>query len=418
MANDRISPAFGDLNPVEEPEVGRVLDLRNTSATDIIRESARGVFKKDAFANTGALKGLVLRVEEPSALQQPNTWFSNVFGTEKPIPFKGVRVRIPEIHANLPEPSKIGPDAGESNKVIDLYPIYIAVNQDVNNQPVAPGDIVLVDYGNRENLTHPQYLGPVFQNTIQGGAAQCSAQSTFNDERKGSLGVSQPPGDLAFSEAKNPESQIPVSTISEPNSKSINTPSVKENISNAIEQGHIKRGETNKSGLPPMQSLETAYIRGKPQRQIELVELPFPEMTTKPGVFIAKEQLSNWTELVEAAKKDKIRIRLNSGFRSYDQQKYLFDNHRAGTPGFNLAARPGHSNHQSGIAFDIAGTRGGFSKTWKWLAKNGHLFGFINTGRFFSQPEPWHTEFLGVEHPRVIAEGKLSVRQKQQPFLA
>jgi LAS superfamily LD-carboxypeptidase LdcB len=57
--------------------------------------------------------------------------------------------------------------------------------------------------------------------------------------------------------------------------------------------------------------------------------------------------------------------------------------------GFNTAAPPGSSNHQNGIAFDIAVGGGSGDPIYDWLKKNAPARGFIRT----VNKEPWHWEF-------------------------
>lgn len=415
MANDRIQPAFGDLNPIEEPQIGRVLDTRNTSALDIVRESARNVFKKDAFANSGPLKGVVLRVEENPNDAPPNSWITNVYTNlfgERPPPLKSIKVRIPEIHASLPEPKNYGPNAGESHKIIDMYPTFVSANQEVSNQPVAAGDVVLVDFANRENLTHPTYLGPVFQAPQPGAVGQKNSQKEFSESKSNAFQATPPTGD-AIGQGKNPANHVPNTTAVETNKSSMNNPSSPQSQTRQNELDHDKRNLTG--GLPPMRAVEVAYRAGRPIGEIEPQLVPFPEFAARREVYIAQEFADAYYAMVNAAKGDGVRIRLRSGFRSFDQQKYYYDGfRRVGRPRFNQAARPGRSNHQNGIAFDINNHGNGFSDVYIWLAKNAHKFGFMNTGRFFRQKEAWHWEFLGVNNPRVLAEAKIPVRERQR----
>lgn len=103
---------------------------------------------------------------------------------------------------------------------------------------------------------------------------------------------------------------------------------------------------------------------------------------------------------------------VQSGYRSYSSQKTI---HKAKVralgkvKGEKLAARPGYSEHQTGLAVDFA-ARGvstlqvSFAKTkaGKWLATNAYRYGFVLrypsgktaiTGYSF---EPWHFRFVGV----------------------
>jgi hypothetical protein len=86
-----------------------------------------------------------------------------------------------------------------------------------------------------------------------------------------------------------------------------------------------------------------------------------------------------------AAAKDGVDLRIESGFRTTEEQRALFRAWRRGRG--NKAARPGKSNHQSGRALDIAvQTRGVF----EWLEANAATFRFKRTVR----GEPWHWEYV------------------------
>jgi D-alanyl-D-alanine carboxypeptidase len=103
-----------------------------------------------------------------------------------------------------------------------------------------------------------------------------------------------------------------------------------------------------------------------------------------------------------------------SGFRSYDSQVSTYNGwvDSLGQAEADLqSARPGHSEHQTGLAIDVgsvpaecsletcfAGTTQG-----QWLAGNGWRFGFIVRYPSDKTPvtgfsyEPWHMRFVGVE---------------------
>lgn len=99
---------------------------------------------------------------------------------------------------------------------------------------------------------------------------------------------------------------------------------------------------------------------------------------------------------------------LQSGFRSYELQKTLYDNYcnRDGKEEADrYSARPGHSEHQTGLCFDLNDITSEFGELpeGKWVAKNAHKYGFIIrypegkeniTGYMY---EPWHLRYLGVE---------------------
>lgn len=111
---------------------------------------------------------------------------------------------------------------------------------------------------------------------------------------------------------------------------------------------------------------------------------------------IALETFKPYMELMKAAKKDNLAISITSGFRTFAKQERLYLGWKNGEDGFNLAAKPGRSNHQNGIAFDI--NTGGFEgdPVYDWLKRNATKHGFIRT----VNKEHWHWEY----EPSLAAE--------------
>ena len=105
-------------------------------------------------------------------------------------------------------------------------------------------------------------------------------------------------------------------------------------------------------------------------------------------------------------------LTITSSYRSYTTQvsvykrwKALYGKKKADL----LSARPGYSEHQTGLAVDVAqkGTSCGLSacfgntKTGKWLAKNAWKYGYIvrypkgKTSVTGYDYEPWHLRYVG-----------------------
>ena len=125
-------------------------------------------------------------------------------------------------------------------------------------------------------------------------------------------------------------------------------------------------------------------------------------------------------------KKDAARLGLNiyisSGFRSYASQKSIY-NCYVSRDGKALAdtysARPGHSEHQTGLSIDLNTITRSFGRTkeGKWVAANCHKYGFIIrypegkshiTGYCF---EPWHLRYVGVDTATAIAQSGLCLEE-------
>lgn len=137
---------------------------------------------------------------------------------------------------------------------------------------------------------------------------------------------------------------------------------------------------------------------------------------------IKKEVYDSFLKMFEAAKKDKITLIINSAYRSEKEQKKTYnDILKNNTKEFTdkKAARPGHSEHQTGLALDLItyGANGdNFDKTdaFIWLQNNAHEYGFILrypkgkeylTGYTY---ESWHYRYVGVEVATAIHDNDIT----------
>ena len=129
-------------------------------------------------------------------------------------------------------------------------------------------------------------------------------------------------------------------------------------------------------------------------------------------------------ELFQAAQSEGIRLSTVSGYRSYSKQSLIYSR-KVGRTGSEaeadkLVARPGTSEHQLGLAMDLA-TRNSstlserFASTpeGQWVYANCQRFGFIVrylkgyedvTGYSY---EPWHIRYVGRENAEAIAASGL-----------
>lgn len=108
------------------------------------------------------------------------------------------------------------------------------------------------------------------------------------------------------------------------------------------------------------------------------------------------------------AKSIGLNIYLSSGFRSYSDQKYIYNNYVSydgNEKADTYSARAGHSEHQTGFAFDVNDISNAFDDTpeAKWLSENAWRYGFIlrypkgktnETGYMY---ESWHFRYVGEE---------------------
>lgn len=126
------------------------------------------------------------------------------------------------------------------------------------------------------------------------------------------------------------------------------------------------------------------------------------------GNGLTNVTIEAFNKMQAAAKVDGLNIYISSGFRSYSYQKTLYNNYvnRDGvTAADTYSARAGHSEHQSGLAFDVNTINDSFANTeeGKWLNDNCYKYGFIlrypkgKSDETGYQYEPWHFRYVGVE---------------------
>ncbi|MDD2378233.1 MAG: M15 family metallopeptidase [Bacilli bacterium] len=133
---------------------------------------------------------------------------------------------------------------------------------------------------------------------------------------------------------------------------------------------------------------------------------------------IKAEAYEYFKEMARAAKDEGLTILANTAYRDNEYQSLLYNNqkNRRGTEyADSVAARPGHSEHETGLAIDVSTMKsglGGFAETPEstWMKDNAHRFGFILrypegkehlTGFNY---EPWHYRYVGLEDAGKINE--------------
>ena len=188
-----------------------------------------------------------------------------------------------------------------------------------------------------------------------------------------------------------------------------------------LEPQHVNEPDIDEEkDITPTQD-KTKYIEGQ--------KLP-SEPTFINGVLIANKQYPlpetykpeesidarlAFDEMAAEALLDDYKLHAFSTYRSFDYQVGLYDRYveRDGEEAADrYSARPGYSEHQTGLAFDIgevnrdkdwASSRFGDTEAGKWIASNAHRFGFIMrypegkekvTGYMY---ESWHFRYVGPE---------------------
>ena len=184
--------------------------------------------------------------------------------------------------------------------------------------------------------------------------------------------------------------------------------------------------------VPPVYNIDDASsidVVVNKQRPLNPIDFK-PKLATVNGVSIAASIAEQYKAMAAGMKAARAGILiLNSGYRSFDSQGKIHANQvaRLGlAAGEALAARPGYSEHQTGLAVDVSARGQGcaiytcFAKTTagKWLAANAYQYGFIL--RYYSgqtaihgyQFEPWHYRYVGVEVATLMKLKRIGVLER------
>ncbi|MFD1213606.1 D-alanyl-D-alanine carboxypeptidase family protein [Arthrobacter sp. GCM10027362] len=148
------------------------------------------------------------------------------------------------------------------------------------------------------------------------------------------------------------------------------------------------------------------------------------------GLKVRAEAADAYKKLSRAAKADGVAITLVSGYRSYAQQESLYNDYvrqYGQQVADTLAARPGFSEHQTGLAVDIGNPSGScalaecFESTpaGRWAAAHAEEYGFVirypkGSGEVTGYSyEPWHLRYVG---PALAKEFELSGEATLEEF--
>lgn len=150
-----------------------------------------------------------------------------------------------------------------------------------------------------------------------------------------------------------------------------------------------------------------------PKNLVKL-NIEFLSDTSNESRCMEKKAADSLEDLVATAKKENIILIGSSAYRSYKSQLRILKE-ETDKKGVDYAdkyvAKPGQSEHQSGLAVDVTNRVRCFDKTSKeaqWLANNAYKFGFILrypdgkediTGYNY---EPWHIRYVGKDIAKEI----------------
>ena len=149
------------------------------------------------------------------------------------------------------------------------------------------------------------------------------------------------------------------------------------------------------------------------------------------GKYLNSTVYDAYKKMWKDAKNKNLNLYIRSPYRSFKTQNSLYENY-ASVDGYNKAdtysARPGYSEHQTGLAFDVTTpttTLGNFetTKEFTWLKENAYKYGFILrypkdkvniTGYIY---ESWHYRYVGIEAAKTIYENNLTFEEYYEYYV-
>lgn len=143
-------------------------------------------------------------------------------------------------------------------------------------------------------------------------------------------------------------------------------------------------------------------------------DLVMPNIATKGSQQLRSEAAKAAEEMFAAASAEGVSLRVDSAYRSYDRQVSVYGSEVKAygqATADTQSARPGHSEHQTGLVADFGAASGkcsiadcfGDMTEGKWLASNSYKYGFIMRYTPTKQSvtgyryEPWHFRYVGKE---------------------
>lgn len=147
---------------------------------------------------------------------------------------------------------------------------------------------------------------------------------------------------------------------------------------------------------------------------------------------LRKKAYEAFIDMWNAANNENIYLIMNSSYRTYESQVKVYDEYK-NTKGTSyadkIAARPGYSEHQTGLALDIFSKDNTTTSNFKgsaahiWLQENSYRFGFIERYQEGKEDitgfaaEAWHYRYVGVEAATFIYNNNITFEEYYAYFV-
>lgn len=160
---------------------------------------------------------------------------------------------------------------------------------------------------------------------------------------------------------------------------------------------------------------------------LELISTEF----SNENKYLRIEAKEAFEKLSRDAKDLGYRIIAVSTYRDYNYQEKLYNEYveeKGLKYADNCSARPGHSEHQTGLAVDVEGSNYDYdefehSKEFEWMKDNAYKYGFILrypkgkekiTGFKY---EPWHYRYVGVDTAKIMYEKNITLEEYYDKYI-
>lgn len=199
-------------------------------------------------------------------------------------------------------------------------------------------------------------------------------------------------------------------------------------LQSTIEKKDGKMVVTNPESLTVIVNKDRSLPDGYVPPDLVVPDVAFSYDGVLEKSHMRKKAAEALEQLFAAAKKEGLDLRAVSGYRSYKRQVSIYNNNVA-TKGKEytdrVSAKPGTSEHQTGLAIDVSGPGIGYgleqsfgsTAEGKWLKKNAPDYGFVirytengesKTGYTW---EPWHIRYIGKDLAEDVTSKGLTLEE-------
>ena len=145
--------------------------------------------------------------------------------------------------------------------------------------------------------------------------------------------------------------------------------------------------------------------------------------------YAADDAATAFEKMAKDAAEENYYILANSTYRSYEDQEDTFNTYKdlyGEAYALRYAAKPGFSEHQTGLVIDVASKTVDIfanSKEYKWMQDNAHKYGFIQRYQKGKEDitgyksEAWHYRYVGKDIAKYIKEKNITYEEYYYRFI-